>query len=87
MEQAKTTKVVFDNTRIHLTAGMEKLWAYLRLEINTLLAYTPHLVPVKAVFCVSLNQISNQIRGKSVNYGMTSGKNRSNGFFKKNIKF
>ena len=53
-------KVVFDNTRFHLTAGVEKLWAYLRLEINTLPAYMPHLVSMEAIFCISKSQISSQ---------------------------
>ena len=73
-EQVDTIKVVFDNARIHLTDGVKKLWTYLKLEINTLPAYTPQLAPVETVFGISKRQILKQSSGKPINFGKPSGK-------------
>ena len=71
-QQADTTKVVFDNTRIHLTDKVKRWWNYLKLEINTLPACTPQLAQVETVFDIIKRRTSRQRSCKTINFGKTS---------------
>ena len=67
-------KVMLDNTSIHLTSGTMKIAQYLKMELNYLPPYWPHLAPIELIFGALKKRITSIKIGEAIDFAKPSGK-------------
>ena len=67
-------KVMLDNASIHLTSKTMKIAQYLKMKLNYLPPYWPHLAPIELIFDALKKRITAIKLGEAIDFAKPSGK-------------
>ena len=67
-------KVMLENASIHLTSQTMKIAQYLKMELNYLPQYWPHLAPIELIFGALKKRITVIKLGETIDFAKPSGK-------------